>query len=226
MARAMRPAMSAAIAFAAAGFAGAVAQAQEVEAPSPPALVEGVHYVKLPVPAETRDPNRIEVVEVFNYACAACYRLEPILETWLATQEDDVDFHRLPLVSARSPALVTYAQAYFTAEILDLLPSVHMEIFEAIHDHGLDMSRPTYVRRLFTRAGNISEEKFQSVFDSFGVRTRVRQADGQGRVYRIMATPSMVVNGRYVAEASIGGAELMLVVNALIDMERKAAAER
>ena len=217
-----------AIALAAACLAGAVAQAQEAEAPSPPmpALVEGVHYVKLPVPVETRDPGRIEVVEVFNYACAACYRLEPILETWLATQEDDVDFHRLPLVSARSPALVTYAQAYFTAEILDLLPSVHMEMFKAIHDHGLDMSRPAYVRRLVTRAGDVSEEKFQSVFDSFGVRTRVRQADGQGRMYRIMATPSMVVNGRYVAEASIGGAELMLVVNALIDMEREAAAQR
>lgn len=217
-----------AIALAAACLAGAVAQAQEAEAPSPPmpALVEGVHYVKLPVPVETRDPGRIEVVEVFNYACAACYRLEPILETWLATQEDDVDFHRLPLVSARSPALVTYAQAYFTAETLDLLPSVHMEMFKAIHDHGLDMSRPAYVRRLVTRAGGVSEEKFQSVFDSFGVRTRVRQADGQGRMYRIMATPSMVVNGRYVAEASVGGAELMLVVNALIDMERKAAAQR
>ena len=217
-----------AIALAAACLAGAVAQAQEAEVPSPPmpALVEGVHYVKLPVPVETRDPGRIEVVEVFNYACAACYRLEPILETWLATQEDDVDFHRLPLVSARNPALVTYAQAYFTAELLDLLPSVHMEMFKAIHDHGLDMSRPAYVRRLVTRAGDVSEEKFQSVFDSFGVRTRVRQADGQGRMYRIMATPSMVVNGRYVAEASIGGAELMLVVNALIDMERKAAAQR
>ena len=217
-----------AIALAVVCLVGAAAQAQEAEAPSPPmpALVEGVHYVKLPVPVETRDPGRIEVVEVFNYACAACYRLEPILETWLATQEDDVDFHRLPLVSARSPALVTYAQAYFTAEILDLLPSVHMEMFKAIHDHGLDMSRPTYVRRLVTRAGDITEEKFQSVFDSFGVRTRVRQADGQGRMYRIMATPSMVVNGRYVAEASIGGAELMLVVNALIDMEREAAAQR
>lgn len=215
--------MGRAVALLAASLAVGMAGAQEAD--RRPDFVEGVHYVRLPVPVQTRDPARIEVVEVFNYNCIVCYRMEPLLETWLGTQEEDVDFHRVPLVSMRSPALVTFAQAYFTAEVLDLLPKLHMAMFEAIHDHGLDMSRPEYVRRLFLREGEVSEERFQSVFDSFGVRSRVRQADGQGRMYRVVATPTLIVNGRYVPEPQRGGeAATLLVVNHLIAKEREARA--
>ena len=208
-------------------LAGVVTTGAESESASTPAFSEGVHYVKLPVPVETRDPSRIEVVEVFSYNCIHCYNLERNLEGWVATQEEDVDFHRIPLVSMRSPPSVTLAQAYFTAATLDVLPSVHMELFRAIHDHGLDMTRPAYIRRLFEREAEVSDEEFQRVFDSFGIRSRVRQADGQGRVYRVMATPTLVVNGRFTVEAipGVGGAGMLRVVNHLVAQERKARAE-
>ena len=37
---------------------------------------EGVDYVELTVPVETRDPSKIEVVEVFSYACI--HWLQPV----------------------------------------------------------------------------------------------------------------------------------------------------
>ena len=55
---------------------------------------EGVDYVTLPVPVETGDPSKIEVVEVFSYACIHCYTLEPLVVGWLRTVPDDVDFRR------------------------------------------------------------------------------------------------------------------------------------
>lgn len=181
---------------------------------------EGVHYIELPVPVETRDPAKIEVVEVFSYACIHCYNLEPLLAAWRRSVADDVDFRRLPLVTQR---LLPFAQAFYTAETMGVLERVHMPMFRAIHELGLDMRRPDYVRRLFVRDAGVDEEEFLRIFDSFGVRSRVRQADAQGRLYRIMATPSLVVNGRYVTESGRAGLEgMFVVVNHLIELERAA----
>ena len=211
------------VALALAGLAIAAPAPAEEAAPPAPEFVEGVHYTRLPVPVETADPNRIEVVEVFLYSCVHCYRLEFVLEDWPALRESDVDFRRLPLVSERSPSMLAFGQAYFTAEALDVLPRVHMPIFTAIHEHGLDMTRPAYLRRLFVREAEVDEQEFERVFKSFGVRSRVRQADGQGRMYRILATPTLVVNGRYTVEAGVGGTAGMLrTANHLIKKERAA----
>lgn len=184
---------------------------------------EGVHYVELPVPVETRDPSKIEVVEVFSYACIHCYNLEPMVAAWRQTIPDDVDFQRLPLVSQR---LVPLAQAFYAAETMGVLDRVHMPMFAAIHEYGIDMSRREYIRRLFVRDADVDEDEFMRVFDSFGVQSRVRQADARGRMYRILATPSIVVNGRYVTESGrVGLQGMFLVVNHLIERERAGRAD-
>ena len=184
---------------------------------------EGVDYIELPVPVETRDPSKIEVVEVFSYACIHCYNLEPMVAAWQQAVPEDVDFYRLPLVTQR---LLPLAQAFYAAETMDVLDRVHMPMFAAIHEYGIDMSRREYVRRLFVRDAGVDEEEFLRVFDSFGVQSRVRQADARGRMYRIQATPSIVVNGRYVTESGrVGMQGMFLVVNHLIERERAARAE-
>ena len=99
-------------------------------------------------------------------------------------------------------------------------------MFENIHDYGIDMSRPQFIRRAFVEAG-VDEEEFARTFDSFAVNTRVRQADAQTRLYRVQGTPSMIVNGRYLVDTVAAGSavDMLLVVNHLIAEER-AARER
>ncbi len=176
-------------------------------------------YFKLPVPVETRDPAKIEVVEVFSYGCIHCYQLEPILNAWVLAQGDDVDFHRVPMATR---SLRTLAQAFYTAEELNVLPKVHMPMFENIHDYGIDMSRPQRIRRMFETQAGVDEEEFTRMFDSFAIATRVRQADAQTRLYRVQGTPTIIVDGRYLVDTvSAGSAEgMLLVVNHLLAMER------
>lgn len=199
------------VAFAFAGRGGAAAPAYEA----------GVHYQKLPVPVETRDPSRLEVVEVFSYACIHCYRLQPVVEAWRQTLPADVAFRRLPLASRR---LLPFARAYYTAEAMGVTERIHGPIFAAIHEHGLDMSRPEYLRRLFVREGGVAEADFDATLDSFGVRSRVRQAEAEAQLYRIAATPTIVVNGRYLAEVPMAGSPeaMFLIVNHLLELERAA----
>ena len=189
-----------------------------------PRFVENQHYKRLPIAVETRDPTKIEVVEVFSYLCPHCYSLEAPLAAWLASQPEDVDFYRLPMATMN---LQTLAQAYYTAESMGILARVHLPIFESIHLYEIDMRRPQYMRRLFVREADVDEEEFMRTFESFGVMTRVRQADARTRMYRILGTPSMIVNGRYLAETTtVGSIEGMLrVVNQLVAMEREAAGQ-
>ena len=179
---------------------------------------EGTHYRELPIAVETQDADKIEVVEVFSYACIHCYTLEPSLAAWERTLPEDVLFRRLPLATSR---LLPLAQAYFTAETLGVVERIHLPLFQAIHENGIDMTQQRYIRRLFENEAQVTQEDFERVFESFGIRSRVSQADAQARAYRIMATPTLVVNGRYIAETTTGPQSMFRVVEYLIDRERQ-----
>lgn len=200
------------------------ASAAETDEPRTiPRFVEGTHYTRLKIPVETGDPTKIEVVEVFSYMCPHCYTLERLLGPWLAVQPDDVDFRRVPFAYGDLQPL---AQAFYTAEVMDVLPRVHLKIFESIHEYTIDMRRPQHIRRLFVREAKVDEDEFLRTFESFGVMTRVRQADAQTRMYRVTGSPSIVVNGRYLVEVTKAGSleGMLLVANELIDAERAAMA--
>ena len=172
---------------------------------------EGQHYVRLPTPVETRDPERIEVVELFSYGCIHCFNFDPAVERWLETVPDDVDFHRIPAVfNAYWAAL---AQAFYTAELLDVMGEVHTPIFEGVHVYRLEMNRAELLARLFEREADVEREEFLRVFESFGVQSRVRRADASTRMYRATGVPTMIVNGTYRIETDMaGGQEQMLDV--------------
>ena len=55
-----------------------------VAAPTPASrFQEGVHYRRLsPTQPTNVSPGQVEVVEVFWYGCAACFAIEPKLESW------------------------------------------------------------------------------------------------------------------------------------------------
>ena len=77
---------------------------------------EGKEYLVLSNPQPTSSADKIEVVELFWYGCPHCYRLEPLLQEWLDSKPDDVEFVRMPAVLG--PSWELYGKAYYTAELL------------------------------------------------------------------------------------------------------------
>ena len=181
----------------------------------------GTHYELLPIPVETRNPDGIEVVEVFSYACVHCFSFEPLLEAWQATQAEDVDFRRVPAVF--SPTWELLAKVYFSAEALRVTDTVHYPLFESLHLHGVDLRQPALLARFFRDVGGVDAQRFLSVFDSFSVYSRVQQARAQARMYRITSVPTMIVDGTYRVEMSgdVAGSKMLEVVDFLVDMARK-----
>jgi len=185
---------------------------------------EGVHYQRLPVPVETEDATKVEVVELFSYACIHCKNFDPTLEAWRAEQADDVLFRRVPAIFNETWELL--AQAFYAAEVLGIGEKVHHPIFRALHDRGVNLANPSLMAALFQEVGEVAPEEFTQVFNSFSVRSRVQQADAHGRAYRVTGVPTLIVDGVYRVDGKMAGnnTKMLEIVDFLI-AERRAAGQ-
>jgi thiol:disulfide interchange protein DsbA len=180
------------------------------------AFTQGVHYEKLEVPVQTENDDGVEVVEVFSYACVHCKNFDPTLEAWRETLPDNVTFRRVPAVFDQTWAL--FAQAFYTAEVLGVTDKVHTPMFLAIHEQGVDLRDPTLLAALFEQAADVPPAEFTQVFNSFGVRSRVQQAEARGRAYGITGVPALIVDGRYRVDGRMAGnnTNMLAVVDYLV----------
>ena len=182
----------------------------------------GVHYDALPVPVETADPDRIEVVEVFSYACIHCRDFEPYIERWETNLAGDVQFRRMPAVFSNSWKAV--AAPFYVAQRLGVLDEIHEPMFRAIHDERINMTRPDRIAALFKAHANIDEQKTLAELKSFDVDKALRQAQGLALTgYGVDGVPTMIVNGRYRVSAEKSGKDqaMLDVVNFLVGKERE-----
>jgi thiol:disulfide interchange protein DsbA len=186
----------------------------------------GVNYDLLPVPVEPADPSKIEVVEVFSYGCPHCFEFEPSIEAWAARQPSDVQFRRVPAMFRKEWEIL--AQAFYAAEVLGVTNKVNMPIFEAIHLKGLNASDPAVLASVFKESAGVDAEEFLKVLNSFGVRSKVLQADAQGRMYRLAGVPTLIVAGKYTVYGQnfVGGnVDRLSVIDFLVAKERAARSQ-
>ena len=182
--------------------------------------VAGTHFTELPAPVNTRDASRIEVLEVFWYGCSHCFRFEPLIMAWEEGLGDGVDFARFPALW--NPLMKIHARIYYTAESLDALEELHQEVYNAINVQGNRLASEEQIAKLFAEHG-ISEERFESAFNSFSVQTKVNQAEKRMQDYQIRSTPNLVINGKYLVstgEAVRTQEEMLEVADFLIEKER------
>lgn len=186
-------------------------------------FVEGTHFETLPMPVKTNDPAKIEVVEMFSYACVHCFSFDPSLEGWRAAAAGDVVFRRTPAVFNKDWELL--AQAYYTAEVLGVVEKVHTPIFNAIHMESVDLRDPRLLAQLFEKHAGVKPEQFNDVYNAFSVRSKVQQAVGKGKAYRITGVPTLIVNGKYRVDGQMAGnnTRMLEVVDFLIEKERSSA---
>ena len=195
-------------------------------------FAEGVQYTRLAAPQPTSAPGKIEVVEMFSYACPHCFHMEPELNAWLKHKPDDVVLVRLPVVFR--PEWELLAKAYFTAQILGVLDKTHDALFEAIHEKNQKFDSEAALQAFFVEHG-VSAEDFRNTFNSFAVAVKVNSAKLMTRKYAITGVPTFIVNGKFSTSASLAGGtasglsvkelneKTLQVVDYLVAKERAAA---
>src|SRR5512147_1433965 len=165
-------------------------------------FVEGTQYTRLATPQSTSAPDKIEVVELFSYACPHCFHMEPELGKWLKAKPDDVVFVRLPVVFR--PEWEVLAKAYFTAEILGVLDKTHEALFDAIHVKDQKFGDESAMQAFFVSQG-VSADDFRNTFNSFAVAVKVNSAKLLSRRYAITGVPTFIVNGKFSTSATLAG---------------------
>lgn len=187
-------------------------------------FVAGEHYKVLDVPVQPDNAAGVEVIEVFSYACQHCYAFEPMLESWKARQTSDVAFGRMPAIFNNTYALL--AQAFYAAEVLEVTDAIHSPLFEAIHAERRDVRDPAIMASVFEEHSGTAPNTFLQVYNSFGVRGRVQQADAKSRAYGVTGVPSMVVAGKYLIDGKLAGdnTTMLKVVDYLVAQELAATA--
>ena len=190
-----------------------------LHAAPPEAYVEGTHYMRLPEPVRTANPDRIEVVEVFWYGCIHCFHFDPMLERWRAELPKDVDFHRSPALWNKPMAI--HAQAFYAAQALGVLDRMHEPLFRALNEERKRLDTEDELAAFFAEHG-VPDADFRKAFNSFGVQASVKQADARARSYRVSGTPEVIVNGKYSLSARTAGSpeNMLKVMDFLIAKER------
>jgi thiol:disulfide interchange protein DsbA len=186
--------------------------------------VAGKDYRLIDPAQQTQPAKKVQVLEFFSYGCPHCAEFEPRLQEWVKRQKD-IDFKMVPMVFRE--AWRPTAKLYYSLEAMGLLEKYHMKVFDAIHKGGKELSSDQAVKDWAKSAG-IDATKFNQVYESFGIRTKVERSVAMGRAYGVQFTPSLAVNGKYftgpsMVQAAGGGLDynrFFAVVDELIDREQ------
>lgn len=188
-----------------------------------PAFVAGRDYQVLARPSASVAAERVEVCEFFMWPCSHCYTFEPELKRWAARSKDVVALTRVPVIFNRQSEML--ARAFYAAEALGKGGEMHAAFYEEIHTRGNSLSSRESLVPFFARFG-VDATVFATAFDSPAVDRRVREAASLAREYRIEATPTLVIAGRYSTNPGLAGNHMLAVVDQLVAEERRVANQR
>jgi len=202
-----------AVALATAAILGATVTGDAIAEP-----IEDVDYVVI-APHASLVPEKIEVIEFFYYGCDSCKRLEPRLQLWLKTLAPDIFFRRVPAL--RRASWVPLTKVYYALEQLGEVDRLHAQVYRAVHDEGLSLGSFSELSDWATKV-SLDRAKLEQVLDSDLLKTQVQRARDTTVAYGIRATPSFVVDGKYMTSGSLVGTleALLPTVDALVDKAR------
>jgi thiol:disulfide interchange protein DsbA len=186
----------------------------------------GVNYVPL-VPAQPTSvaPGKVEVVEVFWYACPHCSALEPFLQNWVKNKPDYVELVRVPVMWG--PVHRAHARLFYILEALNR-KDLHAKVFDSIHKEqkmlvANDEASTRKMQLDFATANGIKAEDFNKAWDSFTVNSSLQRAEQLTQRYHVDGVPLIVINGKYTTDVGKAGGpgQLLSLINDLAASEKR-----
>ena len=164
------------------------------------APVAGQDYSRISTPGPVSAPaGTVDVVEFFSFACPHCFEFEPTLEAWLKRKPADVRFRRSPVPFELN--YVNFQPMYFALEAMGAADALQQKVFNAVHLEHERLDKPEAIAAFMTKNG-VDATRFMALFNSFGVRTRVQQANALMSACGVGSIPTLVVQGRFLTSPS------------------------
>lgn len=128
------------------------------------------------------------------YHCPHCNALEPSFEQWVKKQGDNIVLKRIPLPSQgpNDPE----AHLYLTLEAMGRLGDMHQKVFDAVHKQHIRLFDDKAIVEWVSKNG-IDPKSFLSVWNSFGVITKLHRLPQLVSEYKVDGVPTVVIDGKY-----------------------------
>jgi len=169
------------------------------------APVAGQDYQRISTPQPVAvSAGTVDVVEFFSFACPHCFDFEPTLETWLRRKPAGIHFHRAPVRFLQNA--VNFQPMYFALEAMDLVDTMQQKVFNAVHLEHQRLDTPEAIAAFMTKNG-VDAKRFMSIFNSFGIRTKVQEANQLMDAYGVDSVPTLAVQGRFLTSPSLAKGE-------------------
>jgi protein dithiol oxidoreductase (disulfide-forming) len=198
---------------------------------------EGVNYFLVqPARSTSVAPGKVEVTEVFSYACPACNLFQPTMRKLKQSMPANVVVDYLPAAFNTAEDWPMFQLAYVTAQVLGIDQQTHDAMFDAVwkggelsvtdpSTRGLKSRMPTIedAAKFYNQTAGVPVEKFVATSKSFSADLKVRTAQDLVMAYKVDRTPTIIVNGKYRLNAeSAGGTEQIIeLVKYLVAKETK-----
>lgn len=195
-----------------------------------PGLKLGTDYVliKNGQPFDPLD-GKVEVVEVFNFVCPACYAFQPALSTWEKTVPAQVRFTYVP--AAFGPKWDQYVRAFYAAQLMGIEAKSHAGIYDAIHlENKLQGERAEdsdeAIAAVYAKLGGVDARQFAANMKSFAVMAKFNKAKQYIVQQQVNGTPTLMVNGKYRVTGGRTPEDRMHIVDLLIAHETAQGGQR
>ena len=182
--------------------------------------IEGKHYLRLPsavsvepdiIQLQAEDPDKIQIIEFFSYACYWCWQLRQYMDLWQPQQPAKIALHRYPVVFNKYMNVL--GKAYYIAQTLKLLEKTDDKLFSLIHTKRINLANKRILRDFFIDYG-VNEGEFNDIYNSFGIDHLISLSNDLGIAYRITETPTIIINtpqGMFKTSIAIAGSEAMVI---------------
>lgn len=188
---------------------------------TPGAAVEGKNYFIIDPPLPTSTGNKIEVVEVFSYACVHCASFQPYADQLKQALPAHAQFTYMPAIF--NPAWEAYARAFYTAQSLGVLEQTHQKVFDAVHRDRRPMRSFDDIAAFYAENG-VDAERFTKASNSFEVESKLARSREYVPKYGVDGTPTLIVNGKYrlTGQSAGGYPQIVDLTQLLVKQEHEA----
>jgi thiol:disulfide interchange protein DsbA len=190
-----------------------------------PVWTEGVNYFLIVPPHPTALPSgKVEVTEVFSYACPACNLFVPTMHKLKTSLPPNAVLDFLPASFNPSEDWPMFQLAYITAQTLGVADQTHDAMFNAVWQsgelavidpgsRGIKSRLPTIedAAKFYKAQAGVPVDKFLAASKSFAVDVKVRTTEGLIQAYKVDRTPTIIVNGKYRLNVESAGGNDALV---------------
>jgi thiol:disulfide interchange protein DsbA len=181
--------------------------------------VEGKNYFVIEPAQPTSHPGKIEVTEVFSYACPACNGFHSTVDQIAKSLPSNAVMNYLPASFRPDENWPLFQRAFYAAQSLGLVDKTHDAMYDAIWKSGelasYDLKNgglkpqaawPTIddVAKFYAKYGADPKE-FAGIANSFTINTKMKRADDLMKAYGVDSTPTMIIDGKYRFTANSAG---------------------